>query len=137
MLVNCYSVLVLLGTFPAKDDMTIWTTVHVTVVTLVTDLVQNFEFVTAFGILLKFTDKRISGIHVTVLAALYNQCEFLHKLYIFKVIDAFGIYYPQMVIIGVSLTVWVTLRSTFISLQDKAVKTWWVSDSVIAKKKDL
>jgi len=72
MLVNCYSVLVLLGTFPAKDDMTIWTTVHVTIVTLVTDLVQNFEFVTAFGILLKFTDKRISGIHVTVLAALYN-----------------------------------------------------------------
>ena len=72
MLVNCYSVLVLLGTFPAKDEMTIWTTVHVTVVTLVSDLVQNFEFVTAFAILLKCTDKRISGIHVTVLAALYN-----------------------------------------------------------------
>ena len=94
MLVNFYSVMVLLGTFPEKGQMTVWTTVHVTVVTLVTDLVQNFEFVTAFGILLKCTDKRISGIHVTVLAALYNQCEFLHKLYIFKLIDAFGIYYP-------------------------------------------
>ena len=72
MFVNCYSVLVLLSTFPKKEDMTIWTTVHVTVVTLVADLVQNFEFVCAFGILLKCTDKRISGIHVTVLAALYN-----------------------------------------------------------------
>jgi hypothetical protein len=60
----------------------------------------------------------------------------LHKLYIFKVIDKFGIYYPQMAIMVVSLTVWVTLRSSFIDLQDKSVKTWWVSDSVIAKKKD-
>ena len=60
----------------------------------------------------------------------------MHKLYIFKVIDKFGIYYPQMAIMVVSLTVWVTLRSSFIDLQDKSVKTWWVSDSVIAKKKD-
>ena len=116
--------------------MTVWTTVHVTVVFLVSDLVQNFEFVTAFGILLKCTDKRISGIHVTVLAALYTQCEFLHKIYIFKLIDMFGIYYPQMVIAGISITVWVTLRSTFIGLQDKAVKTWWVSDSVLKRKDD-
>ena len=72
MLVNFYSVMVLLGTFPEKGQMTMWTTVHVTIVTLVSDLVQNFEFVTAFGILLKCTDKRLSGIHVTVLAALYN-----------------------------------------------------------------
>ena len=65
-----------------------------TVVTLICELVNEVEFVTAFGILLKHTDKRISGIHVTVLAAMYNMCQFLHKLYIFRVIDMFGIYVP-------------------------------------------
>ena len=65
-----------------------------TAVTLACDLVGSFEFVTAFGILMKYTDKRISGIHVTVLAAMYNLCEFLHKTYIFKLIDMFGIFAP-------------------------------------------
>lgn len=83
VLVNSYAVLVLLGTFPAKEDITFLTTVHVTAVTLIADLVGNVEFVTAFGILMKNTDKRISGIHVTVFAAMHNLCEFLHKLYIF------------------------------------------------------
>ena len=135
MLVNSYGVLVLLGTFPQKDQISMYTTVHVTAVTLVVDLVGNFEFVTAFGILLKHTDKRISAIHVTVLAAMYNLCEFLHKTYIFKLIDVFGIYYPQAVIFCIGLSLWIMHRSTFIGLQDKPLKTWYVSDSVIAKKK--
>ena len=133
MLVNSYGVLVLLRTFPPEGEITMYTTIHVTVVTLAADLVGNFEFVTAFGILMKYTDKRISGIHVTVLAAIYNLCEFLHKLYIFKLIDHFGIYYPQIVILGFALLIWVSFRSTFVSLKDKSAKTWHVSDHVIAK----
>lgn len=105
-----------------------------TVVTLIADLVGNFEFVTAFGILMKYTDKRISGIHVTVLAAMYNLCEFLHKLYVFKLIDNFGIYYPQIVIASIAVLVWISLRSTFIGLKERPTKTWYVSDHVIAKK---
>ena len=136
MMVNTYGVLVLLTFFPAKEDITMWTTVHVTAVTLTADLVSSFEFVTAFGILMKFTDKRISGIHVTVLAAMYNLSEFLHKLYIFKLIDVFGIVYPQIVIACVAIFVWMSLHSTFVALQEKPVKTWHVSDSVISKKKN-
>ena len=90
---------------------------------------------TAFGILLKFTDKRVSGIHVTVMAAMYNLCEFLHKLNIFKLIDVFGIYYPQMCLTGVGLLVWLAMRSTFIGLEKLPIKTWHISDSVLAKKK--
>ena len=127
--------MVLLGTFPAKDEMTIYTTIHVTVVMLISDLVSNFECVTAIGILFTFTDKRISGIHVTVLASMYNLCEFLHKLYIFKLIDSFGIYYPQVVITAIALLVWFFMRSTFIGLKERPKKTWHISDHVIAKKK--
>jgi len=111
-----------------------WTTVHVTVVTLIADLISEFEFVTAFGILLKYTDKRLSGIHVTVMAAMYNMTSFLHKLYIFKLIDAFGIFIPQAVIGSLALILWFSLRKTFISLKDQPKKAWHISDSVIAKK---
>lgn len=134
VVISSYSILVLLNTFPAKEDITVWTTVHVTIVTLIGDLISEFEFVTAFGILLKYTDKRISGIHVTVLAAMYNMTSFLHKLYIFKLIDNFGIFVPQAVIGCLALTLWVVMRKTFISLQDAPKKAWHVSDSVIAKK---
>ena len=135
MLANSYAVLVLLGTFPSQEEMTYQTTIHVSIVQMVVDLIENFEFVTQFAILLKNTDKRIAGIHVTLLAAMTNMCSFLHKLYIFKVIDVFGIFYPQAVILGISLILWLFMRSTFISLQDKPMKTWHVSDHVIAKKK--
>lgn len=135
MLLNCYVVLVLLYTFPPKDEITSFTTLHVSVLSMLTDLVDNFEYVTQFAILFKNTDKRISGIHVTLLAAMSNMTSFLHKLYIFKLIDLFGIYAPQVVIASISLLVWVTMRSTFISLKDKPMKTWHMSDSVIAKKK--
>lgn len=107
---------VLLGTFPAKEEISNFTTIHVMSVSLISDLVSNFEFVTAFGILMKYTDKRISGIHVTVLASMYNLCEFLHKLYIFKLIDWFGIYYPQLIIASLALPVWFFMRSTFVEL---------------------
>jgi len=90
--------------------------VHVTIVHLLGDLISEFEFVTAFGILLRFTDKRLSGIHVTVLAAMYNIGSFLHKLYIFKLIDVFGIFKPQIVIGVLCLSLWVAFRPAFMSL---------------------
>ena len=112
-----------------------YTTIHVTIVAMISDLVSNFEYVTAFGILMKYTDKRISGIHVTSFAAITNMTSFLHKLYIYKLIDWFDIYYPQAAIISLALCVWLGLRSTFIGLQDKPVKSWHISDHVIHDKK--
>ena len=94
VLISTYSILYLLATFPPEDQFSQFTYFHVTVVLFLTDLIQNFEFCTAFGIMMKITDKRISGIHVTVLAAMYNFGEFMHKFYIFKLVDAFGIFYP-------------------------------------------
>ena len=63
-------------------------------VNLISDLLSSFEYVTAFGILFSRTDKRISGIHATVLAAMSNMSSFVHKFYIYKLIDWFGIFYP-------------------------------------------
>lgn len=40
------------------------------------------------------TDQRVSAVHITIFAAMFNMCEFLHKLYIFKIVDAYGIFGP-------------------------------------------
>ena len=86
--------------------------------------------------LLKYTDKRISGIHVTLLAAMINQSQFLHKLYVFKLIDSFGIFAPQGVIMVISVVTWVMLRSRYLTLSEKPLKSWHVSDWVLKKKQD-
>ena len=93
MALNTYGVLVLLATFPPVEEISFITTVHVTILTLLVDLVGNFVYVTEFAILMANTDKRISALHVTVLGSMSNLSSFLHKTYIFKLIDLFGIYY--------------------------------------------
>ena len=94
---------------------------------------QNFEFVTAFAIMMKITDRRISGIHVTVLAAMYNFGEFIHKFYIFKLVDAFGIFYPQAVMGSVAILIWLGLRGKFLALNERPINSWHISDSVLQK----
>ena len=135
MALNTYGVLVLLATFPPVEEITFYTTVHVTILTLLNELVSSFVFVTEFAILMANTDKRISALHVTVLGSMSNLSSFLHKTYIFKLIDMFGIYYPQTIISGIGLIVFLLLRSSYLGLQELPKKSWHVSDHVIAKKK--
>ena len=129
---SSYNILILLMTFPEKENISKWTTAHVMTVNLISDLIGNFEYVTSFSILLQCADKRISGIHVTALAAMSNMTSFLHKFYIFKLIDWFGIFYPQAVIGALSLAIWVVFRPTFVGLQDRPLEAWHISDSVLA-----
>ena len=94
ILISNYTILYLLATFPSHNEQSDYTYFHVFGVIVINDLIRNFEFVTAFAILMKRTDKRVSGIHVTLLASIYNFAEFVHKFYIFALIDSFGIYVP-------------------------------------------
>ena len=83
--------------------------------------------------MMKITDRRISGIHVTVLAAMYNFGEFMHKFYIFKLVDAFGIFYPQAVMGSVAIIIWLGLRGKFLALHERPMNSWHISDSVLQK----
>lgn len=78
-----YTVLFTLKTFPSKEKVSDWTHIHVIVVSAVYDLVLNFEFVTNFAIIMKIADRRISGMHITLLGVLSNMSEFVHKFYLF------------------------------------------------------
>ena len=100
-----YSVLVMLQNFPKDKEaqMSSSNIFHITAVVLTTELAGNFWFVTAFAIVAKITDLRIAGIHITLLASLTNQAQFLHKLYIFSLVDNFGPFIPQMIIAALGL----------------------------------
>jgi hypothetical protein len=68
--------------------------VHVIVVSAVYDLITNFEFATGFAIIMKIADKRIAGMHLTLLGVLSNMSEFVHKFYLFQLVEAMGIFVP-------------------------------------------
>jgi hypothetical protein len=98
VIVSSYLILVLLYTFPEKDQMTGNTKLHVTICFFLTEFVQNCEFVMSFAIICKLCDKRVSGIHLTLLGSLSNFGEFFHKFYLFRMVDVFGIFGPQVIL---------------------------------------
>ena len=74
MCLSCYSILVLLRNFPTDpiEQQAPQNIMHVTAVVLLTELAQNFWFTTSFVIIAFVIDKRIAGIHITLLASITN-----------------------------------------------------------------
>ena len=94
MIIATYAILVLFRTFPAKDEISMFTTIHVVVVIASFGFTSNFVFVTFFAMCNLNADKRVAGVHYTIMASMSNFSNFIHKTYIFYVIEAFGIFYP-------------------------------------------
>lgn len=82
----------------------------------------------------KITDKRISAIHITLLVVLNNLSEFMHKFYIFHIVDMFGIFLPQAILSSLAILMLVFFGSSFRSLNDLPISSWHLSDEVIKKK---
>jgi len=72
--VSSYSILVLCYNFPTDEEtqQDRSTIMHYSVVSLMNDLVQNFWFVITFALIAQITDKRIAGIHITLLVSFTN-----------------------------------------------------------------
>jgi hypothetical protein len=94
MVFDTYHILFMLRTFPEKDQVTNWTIAHVACVNTIHSIQGNFTYVSLFAFIMRVTDKRISGIHVTMLASLSNFAYHIHKFYIFSFIERFGIFAP-------------------------------------------
>ena len=106
--------------------------------TLATELSGNLWFVTLFAIIFKIVDKRITGIHITMLASLTNQCQFVHKFYIFELVERFGIFIPQGIITFISLVSCLAMMGKIKEMDDLPVESWYVSDEIIlGTRKDV
>ena len=95
------------------------------------DMLNEFESTLIFGILFARTDKRIAAIHVTIYAAMFNLTTFIHKTYIFFLVDKFGIFVPQVALTTVALTAICLLRGRFLGLQTMPKEKWHISDQLI------
>ena len=91
---DAYYILYMLRTFPEKENRTNWTIAHVAAVSIISSFESSFSFVSSYAFIMRVTDKRISGIYVTMLAALSNFSYHIHKFYIFELIERFGIFVP-------------------------------------------
>jgi len=118
-----------------EEQLSTMNIAHVTAVTLINDCLGNFWFVTAFAIVARIIDMRVAGIHITLLASLTNQASFVHKFYIFKLVDKYSIFYPQMALGTIALILCVVLREDLFRMDDVPKENWLVKDSVILGSK--
>lgn len=98
VLIRSYSVLVLVQYFPTDpiEQQSPNNILHMTIITLLKELSDNFHFTTCFAIVANIVDKRITGIHCTLLACAINMSSFSHKFYLFSLVDLYGIFVPQI-----------------------------------------
>ena len=105
-----YAVYFFCATFPVQEQPPSYSTIiHVGIVIVMTELFKVANMTCFFAVIFKVVDKRMAAFHVTLLATLYNLSYLVHKLYIYKVLECFGIYWAQgfLVIMAVSfLTVY-------------------------------
>ena len=102
-----------------------------------TELSGNLWFSTLFAIIFKITDKRIAGIHITLLASLTNFCQFVHKFYIFELVDRFGIFVPQAMMSAVSIIACLAMQSKIEQMDDIPISKWHVSDKTLEIKRKI
>lgn len=136
ILLNAYGIFVIAGTFPAREDISNGDILHVSTYLLLGNLLSTFNMVTTFAFIMPITDKRISGVHVTFMACLTNLTSYLHKLYVFKVVDHFGIFGPQIFLTSISVATCLLFGQKFVTLDKEPVTSWHMKlDSIDKKKK--
>jgi len=131
--INNYHIFVILRTFPTEleKQTSFWNLAHVASFNFLSDVLMSFRMVTFYSIVFKIADKRISGIHITLLASLSNMCFMGHKLYIYKVVEMFDIWVPQAVLSIIVITAWFYGKDRMIELDDVPNKSWHINDEIV------
>jgi hypothetical protein len=131
-----YYVLVLLYTMPTSKEEQESTFVycHMLVVSLIFDVLGEIESTIVYGILFKRTDKRCSAIHVTIFASLLNMTYFMHKLYIYYLVEYVSIFLPQIVFSTIAAVLIMRQRESLLSLKDVEPSGWHISNHVLGIK---
>lgn len=76
----------------------------------------------------------MSGIYISLLAALTNFSFFIHKTYIFTVVEYFGLYIPQLVLTVMVLIFYALIRDKIMKMDNESKKSWSVSDNLPGAK---
>ncbi|CDW76460.1 acetyl-coenzyme a transporter 1 [Stylonychia lemnae] len=97
---------------------------------------SNCLFNVKFAIIFKICDKRISGLFITLMATLSNLSWKIHQIYIFEVVELFGLFGPQLVITVFVFAFVYKFKERFCSLDNESKESWAVSESVLKSMKN-
>ena len=65
------------------------------------------------------------------MATFYNITTLIHKFYIYKLIEVFGIYYAQALMTCLTVGFYLFFRSRVFDLQRIKPEEWWVSPEIV------
>ena len=123
----------LFGTFPT-DHYGTWTILHVTGVILLTILATSCLDTVSFAVVFKICDKRVAGLYITLLATISNLSAYVHKLYMFTVVEKIGIFWTQGIVIVIVLLIASKLKNRMLDLDKRDREDWEVSQEVLSKQ---
>lgn len=127
-----YDVNVQLALYPLIGEADSWQNIsHVIASNTLNSICANAQFTATFTIIMRSADKRILGLHLTLLASISNASFLIHKVYIYKVIDLLGLFKPNIALCLISLAYALWKRKEILNLQKLKRDVWKVSDSVL------
>ena len=132
-LLSTYTILILFGFFPTDkaDIESTWTIVHVCGLSLLQTLAHSCLDTGNFSAIFQICDRRIAGVYITLLATVSNLSSYVHKLYLFTLVDYLGLFWTQGLISAIALTFAVVVRRRMHAMDDLPKESWGVSEGVM------
>jgi len=88
----------------------------------------------SFAVVFKICDKRVAGLYITLLATISNLSAYVHKLYMFTVVEKIGIFWTQGIVIVIVLLIAFKLKNRMLDLDKRDREDWEVSQAVLSKQ---
>lgn len=127
----------LYGFFPTEVSQveSYWTITHVIVLSIISTIAGSCLDTGNFSVVFQICDKRVSGVYITLLATISNLSSYVHKLYLFTLVEYIGLFWSQGILIVIALICAIILRGRIIGLDNLPKEAWNVSDSILSKVK--
>ena len=100
-------------------------------VILLNGCADNLWFTTMNAIVLLIADRRIAGMHITLLTSIGNYVQFVHKFYIFGMVEVFGLFAPQFVLMCFCVIFCASMKDKMYALDNVPFKDWMVDDKLL------
>lgn len=113
---------------PSKEEMTIWTTIHVGLTFIIKNTELTFMGTCAFSQYGKMSDKRITSLYIALMTSLAHMTELVNKLHIYWIIENYGIFVPQAILSLIGLVTLFYYKESYLGLNELKKSDWAVSD---------
>lgn len=90
---STYTILILFGFFPTESAPSYATIAHVIILSIISTIASSCLDTANFSVIFQICDKRVSGVYITLLATVSNLSMYVHKLYIFQLVEYIGLFW--------------------------------------------